>query len=353
MGDYLKQFVNKAELEALSLIGDAIEPLFGELGVEMKAIAKTLGMKVGEVVLLNVAYELRSIGGGDTNTTGGLPTPPPGPPSVEDPFVPGMCTTVIANDATSKQPVLARNMDWSIPNRLRNLTFRCDFTKGGEVIFTGACIASYVGMASGIRYSPSGNGYAVTINERSHGGNLFIDVLSSILKGGEEVTHSLRRIFEEVDNFDDAVVALEQSKLAAPVYYNIAGGQQNDGLVITRDRMGVAHSEQLADSVPFLAQTNYDWNKPAPPQDDRRAFIQYFMRELDGNYSAASLFGAVSTFPDRSCFTSYQFVAQPALNEANVYIRYYHEDDPEILAAGPSLTEQVLAKTATCKSQLP
>ena len=182
--------------------------------------------------------------------------------------MPGMCTTVIANDATSKEPVLARNMDWSIPNRLRNLTFRCDFTKGGEVIFTGACIASYVGMASGIRYSPSGNGYAVTINERSHGGNLFIDVLSSILKGGEEVTHSLRRIFEEVDNFDDAVVALEQSKLAAPVYYNIAGGQQNDGLVITRDRMGVAHSEQLADSVPFLAQT-----KPIPAQMKTGAII--------------------------------------------------------------------------------
>ena len=79
------------------------------------------------------------------------------------------------------------------------------------------------------------------------------------------VTFLPRDLFEKsVETFDDAVDALVNTHLLAPCYYIVAGPYQNQGAVITRDRLNSVDVWKLGtNNTWYLAQTNYDhWEKP-------------------------------------------------------------------------------------------
>ena len=83
-----------------------------------------------------------------------------------------------------------RNLDWNIPDALRNLTVSCTFTKGGDYLYSGACIVGYVGILTGFK---SGK-FGVSVNARDHGGILLEDVLVALLAGATQPTTLLRRV---------------------------------------------------------------------------------------------------------------------------------------------------------------
>ena len=83
-----------------------------------------------------------------------------------------------------------RNLDWNIPDALRNLTVSCTFTKGGNYLYSGACIVGYVGILTGFK---SGK-FGVSLNARDHGGMLLEDVLVALLAGATQPTTLLRRV---------------------------------------------------------------------------------------------------------------------------------------------------------------
>lgn len=62
-----------------------------------------------------------------------------------------------------------RNMDWNLPNEMRDLTFTGVFKKGGEVIYRGSCFIGFVGILTGFSVSPKGS-YGISIDERLLGG---------------------------------------------------------------------------------------------------------------------------------------------------------------------------------------
>ena len=67
------------------------------------------------------------------------------------------------------------------------------------------------------------------------------------LAGHWPVSFLVREVLETEDNYPDAVKALQQSELMAPVYLTIAGVSPGEGCVLTRDRKAVVDGSGVND----------------------------------------------------------------------------------------------------------
>ena len=132
-------------------------------------------------------------GGGRANTTGNSTIPPP-PASVGH-EIPGSgmaCTSIVAQDP-SGTVFHGRNMDWNLPDNLRNITVQADFLKNGTVIFTAAVTTGFVGIVTGMNK----RGFSLTINERELGGEPVVDSFNALLRHAWSPTHLLRKVHVE------------------------------------------------------------------------------------------------------------------------------------------------------------
>ena len=109
-----------------------IDGYLGELGREMKGVAEYWNVDLGIVVGLNLIYELRRVrveillanntvisvsvhsqlGGGRPNTTNG---------TTAEPSLLFGCTSIVTQDEQGNV-FHGRNLDWNLPNELRNLS---------------------------------------------------------------------------------------------------------------------------------------------------------------------------------------------------------------------------------------
>jgi len=60
------------------------------------------------------------------------------------------------------------------------------------------------------------------------------------------------------NNYDCALNKLSDETIIGPGYLALVGTQEYDGVVITRDRFGVAHLDSLSEDRWFVLQTNED-----------------------------------------------------------------------------------------------
>eukprot|EP01013_Petalomonas_cantuscygni_P004547 TRINITY_DN14943_c0_g1_i1.p1 TRINITY_DN14943_c0_g1~~TRINITY_DN14943_c0_g1_i1.p1 ORF type:complete len:405 (+),score=74.96 TRINITY_DN14943_c0_g1_i1:124-1338(+) len=346
----VRYFSSKLPKEVIPLIEDiaaSVDPLLGDLGREMRGIAKTSGLDLGLIVTLNFLYELRDLGPGHPNTTGGRLPPLSDSlaasrlralsdrrasglprPDYTNGRRPGACTSIVASSAADvsadgaiawDSPIHARNLDWDLPDSIRNMTFECRWMRGGRELTRGICIAGYVGILSGMAPGK----FSVTINERLIGGNLAIDALAAILAGGEAVTHASRRILFAAADYATSVDALASAHLAAPVYYIVAGVNPGDGVVLTRDRLGVhSRREATLPSSWYVLQTNYDWDTEPPAQDNRRAWAVYYMEGVGArNWTTTSAMRVLGSWPVGNEFTTYSVVMLPKHSTLDVLVR--------------------------------
>ena len=91
---------------------------------------------------------------------------------------------------TSGNVYHGRNLDWNLPNDIRNLTVQADFVKKGTIIFTGDVTTGFVGILTGM----SKNGFSLSINERELGGSPVIDGFNALLRHAWSPTHLLRQV---------------------------------------------------------------------------------------------------------------------------------------------------------------
>jgi penicillin V acylase-like amidase (Ntn superfamily) len=99
------------------------------------------------------------------------------------------CTSIVAQDP-SGNVFHGRNMDWNLPNNLRNLTVQADFVKNGTVVFTADVTTGYVGIVTGV----SKYGFSLSINERERGGEPLVDSLNALLRHAWCPTHLERQV---------------------------------------------------------------------------------------------------------------------------------------------------------------
>lgn len=122
--------------------------------------------------------------------------------------------------------------------------------------------------------------YAVSMNARDNGGNVFETLVDELTLGGRCPTHLLRSVFESANTYDDAVQMLGNNRLVNPVYY-IVSGVKDAGTLIQRARMGFEskyydlHDTAARGSYEpmpawFKLQTNYDFAEAEPSYDARK-----------------------------------------------------------------------------------
>lgn len=314
--DYFNSLIPKEIIPIIEFVMRDLDKYFGDLGKEMTSISEYTGIDLGMVVGLNIALELRRLGGGIPNITETH--------SSTDQYVFG-CTSIVAQDKAGNV-FHGRNMDWNLPDNLRNTTIQIDYYRGNQLLFQGITTVGYVGILTGV----SPYGFSVSINERDLGGNIIVNAIDAFIKHSAWCpSHLLRQVMEKCTSYSEAHKVLSDTPLVAPVYYIMAGSKSNEGAILSRDRNANPHEKLLnvSSSLPnswYLMETNYDYWDKAPAKDDRRSYAHKYLQTL-GQDNAASLSGiysVLSQWPVWNRFTTYTALMNPAKYEIHGYDVY-------------------------------
>ena len=192
---------------------------------EIEGIAKAIGMSAPDVFILNCMYELTAL-----------------------------CTSIVAHDANNKV-ILARNLDFGVESVLRKVQIQIVYKKSGRELFRCGAIPGMVGALTCIK-----NGaFAVSLNLRKM--NSTAETLKGFLEGKFLVTWMIKEAMMRANNYNEVVDILTKSHVVSGCYVTIAGILPNEGVILTRDRDGVANVRKLSENTWFVSQCNTDpWN---------------------------------------------------------------------------------------------
>ncbi|XP_068089406.1 N-acylethanolamine-hydrolyzing acid amidase-like [Hyperolius riggenbachi] len=199
----------------------AQEPYAGE----MRGIAKVFGLKTSEVVLINIFYETVMA-----------------------------CTSIITEDEEG-HIYHARNMDLFFGIDLKDVTLVIDFIRNGQIVYSGTTFLGFVGLYTG----QSPYKFTISANAREDNQHLWKNVFS-LLVHRYPVSWLIRNTLNQAQDYESAVAKLSDTPITAEMYIAVAGTKSGEGVVITRDRDGVADILHLnvSEGRWFLLQTNYD-----------------------------------------------------------------------------------------------
>jgi len=193
----------------------------------------------------------------------------------------------------------SRNLDFGNPAYLRNATYKAKFVKNGtyqyDTVMFGGIVGVYTGMKAGA--------FSISENERTPGGDHIarealeyffpgssfpVGLLENVVllfTGFKEISWVIQDTLAQCDSFECAHNKLSTEKIAAPGYIILAGTEPGEGVVITRDRFGVAHEDWISDNSSngtkwYVVQTNSDhW---LPDQCNNKSRCGAAHKNLDG-----------------------------------------------------------------------
>jgi hypothetical protein len=260
---------------------------FGDFSGEMKGYSEGLGLDLGYVVAANLVYQLESIG---VNCSNWNNTGPTGQCEGEDPvdevtwyesphylknlndeIQTGFCTSVVTNTADGNI-LHGRNLDWNLEESLREFVIDVDFMRGGEVLYTGSTIVSFVGVLNAMKAGP--DGFSFSMDARCQGGKLWANLLEALAFGAMEPCQHSRYVMETATNFEEAVHLFETGHIIDDGYFIVGGAETNQGAVVSRARNHNVDTWRIdpddAEHGWYRLETNYDHDDPVPSSDDRR-----------------------------------------------------------------------------------
>jgi len=196
---------------------------------EIKGVGVALDMSEEDAFLGNIIYELGS-----------------------------RCTSIVAQNKEG-QVFLARNLDYRFASYLAKAHYIGVYKRNGRELFRCSSIAGYVGSLTCVKRKS----FAISINHRTTSiVSGYIANIVLLAQGVSSPTWLLRSIMQNIDTFEEAEQLLKSTQLPSPVYFTIAGTQENQGSVITRDRTGIYEYRKLGPSpkgeIWYLVQTNSD-----------------------------------------------------------------------------------------------
>uniref|UniRef100_A0A674BTV9 Acid ceramidase n=1 Tax=Salmo trutta TaxID=8032 RepID=A0A674BTV9_SALTR len=213
----------------LPLIVDTLPYPFNE---EIKGIATSSGVPLGEVVLYNIFYEIFTV-----------------------------CTSLVAEDSNGNWDM--KNRSWLITEKLKPLVVNIDFQRRNKTVFKSTNFAGYVGMLTGIKP----HAFTLTMNERFSLDGGYIGIVEWILgnRDGMWMSFLTRSVLENATSYEEAKNLLAQTKLLAPAYFILGGNQTGQGCVITRSRVLSLDIWEIELKLGrwYVLETNYDhWKEP-------------------------------------------------------------------------------------------
>jgi len=170
------------------------------------------------------------------------------------------CTGIIAK-GKDNTVYHARNLDFAPVDIMTELVYEGVFTKGGKEVFRSQLIAGYTMMITGVRMGK--NGFAIERNTRytDHwGGNS--EMLKAVTSGAELNGWQLRKVLEDIDNYDDAIKRIKTMPYASTEYTIVSGVQK--GTIISRNPTNVAYEQVLGqhnfdERDDYIIITNFDF----------------------------------------------------------------------------------------------
>nr|XP_018909236.1 PREDICTED: acid ceramidase-like isoform X1 [Bemisia tabaci] len=275
---------------------------------EMRGIAETAEMEVGDVVLFNIFYEFFSL-----------------------------CTSVVMEgkdgtmyhgrnlDFTTYMSWDRENKSWVSSQHLRNMTVKIDFMKDKRVLFSSVNFAGYIGILTGVKKGQ----FSLSINERFRVLGGYVGLLEWIMGIRKQnwVGFLTRQVLEEATSYEEAMEMLEKPKLLAPVYFILSSNNSKQASVITRDRRGYdvwnfgsRYANQDGDW--YLVQTNYDHWKPPPLFDDRVTPVVRCADSIGNKNTTSTLFRVLSTVPVLNHETIYTAIMKINTGDLYTWVRH-------------------------------
>ncbi|KAK6492658.1 N-acylethanolamine-hydrolyzing acid amidase-like [Huso huso] len=272
---------------AVEPIAAALEEFFPQpYAGEIRGVATGFGLSIGDVVLLNFAYETTAF-----------------------------CTSIVSQD-TKGNIYHGRNLDYEHDDILRNITVDVQFIRNGQVAYKGTTFVGLVGLWTG----QSSNKFTISGDEHAQG-YWWENAFAAFVRKNTPVSWLMRNTLEEAEDFEDAVMKLAKIPIIADVYYIVAGARPNQGVVVTRNREGPADIWPL-DPVNgrwYQVETNYDhWTTP-PPFDDRRTpAIKALNATGQENINLDTLFKVITFFYFITIYTTVMSAAFPEMYRTEV-----------------------------------
>lgn len=286
-------FIPKRFVPTLNLIIAPLDKFMPEpYASEMKGISKTTGLGLGEVVGLNIVYDVTAF-----------------------------CTSIVAQD-TKGAIWHGRNLDYKVTDQLKNLTVVVDYYRNGTAEYTTTSFLGQVGVFTGMKP----HSFTISLNERDQGSvekNMEALLEALVLRKGTLTSFILRDTISSRGNFREAVDKLSSTPLVAPVYIIVGGVAPGEGAVITRDQKHADIWHLDADSGRWwLLETNYDHWLPPPAHDDRRDPGNKAMEKVgQANINERTMFEVLSVKPvlnDGTAYTCMMSAAKPEIYNAEI-----------------------------------
>jgi acid ceramidase len=315
---YMKAFIVEVSPDLkflIDLVDTKLPVLADELpapyGDEMKGISQASGLKLGEVVLYNIFYEVSSF-----------------------------CTSIVAQDQNGNI-FHGRNLDfggfmgwdklnhtWALAEKLRTLMVQINYTQNGQVLFKTTTFLGYVGSLTGIKPGV----FSVSINSRmaADGGYIgLIEWIYNLNRSQSFITFAIRDMLTHSQSYDQSVKYLSEVPLIAPCYYIVAGTKPKQGVIISRARNESAGIQLLGkDNSWFIIETNYDNWKPQPIFDDRLTpCIKCMQAKGRNQVSFEILFNVLSSRPMLNKQTVYTSLMEPATGRFEGYWQLCRDED--------------------------
>ncbi len=240
--------------------------------------------------------------------------------SISPKDVPGLCTSVVAQDL-SQQVWHGRNLDWNLPDVLLQMAVDIDFQRNQQTVFTASTIVGFVGVLHGMTLAQPA--FSVSIDARDKGGKIIQNLLEALLfQQAMTPEQHLRRAFESQSDFPSALKNLSYGPLVNEVYYIVGGAKPGEGAVVSRDRDNVpllndpdVWALNLSDPEGwFRLQTNYDHWQPVPVADDRQHPGEASMESMgQANLRQDTLMTVMETWPVFNHHTDFTGIFNPSV----------------------------------------
>lgn len=364
--EYLRRNLPPGWLKPVEAIAGKLMPYFRDYGGEMKGYAAALGIKEGDVVAINLIYQLERLGLScdSWNNTGPSMTcllpKNNDDDSVEEadgygPFMPfsdseeeeyqreigeidspGPCTSFVVSDPDGKV-WLSRNLDWNFPDVLKEFIINVDYQRGGATVFKATTAVGFVGILHAVKPGK----FAWSMDARRKGGRIGFNLLEMLLEKGDRTPEQhARYVFENEDNYDSALAALGGTPIVNPVYYILAGIKYPEGAVLARDRLGVVHQYLMDEVITspggnvqkdfWVGITNYDLEYHPLPADDRATPMTDNLNALEGKaFDDDELWVILETWPTFNSHTDISAVVDPLAGTFDVTLWFDHAKWPD------------------------
>ncbi|CAG9540251.1 unnamed protein product [Cercopithifilaria johnstoni] len=266
-----------------------------EYAREMRGIAARSDLSVGEVLGINILYDISAFDRKHILANIG-------------------CTSIVAEDHKGRI-IHGRNLDYVMTSLIRNLTIIADFTRGGNILYTAVTFALNVGIYTGQKHGL----FSISVNERFSGSYIDTVLMEFYTQFKKPLTLIIRMALEEKNTFKEAKEMLMNEHFIAPSYLIIAGTKARQACIITRDRWKTADLECIDSQKGqwFLVETNFDHWKVN--KDKRRKTAEKALQRI-GKHAITykKMLHILSLHPVENNYTIFSTVMSP-LNQSALY----------------------------------